>query len=58
MEERKTYTVKEVMLMLGMGSSAIYLAIHTGDIPSIRVSGKILIPKARFDRWLENGGKP
>ena len=34
---------------------AFYQAIHRGEIPSVRLGRRILIPKAAFFRWLEGG---
>jgi len=51
----ETYTVKEVAEMFGVGLTTTYEAVKRGEIPSINVRGRIVIPKKRFDRWLASG---
>lgn len=45
-------TVKQVMSELGMSKNAVYAALATKQIPSIRIGSKILIPRAQFERML------
>ncbi len=52
-DDRKTYTVAEAARLLGIGRNQTYDATHSGDLPSIRIGGRILIPKAALDRLLE-----
>ena len=47
-----TLTVKEVMSDLRISKNAAYTAIARGQIPSIRVGKKILIPRAQYERLL------
>jgi len=51
--ERLTLTVKETQIILGLSRSLVYQAIETGEIPSVRVGRRILIPKAALYRLLE-----
>jgi len=51
--ERLTLTVKETQIILGLSRSLVYQAIETGEIPSVRVGRRILIPKAALFRFLE-----
>ena len=53
--EPLTYTVLEAAHLLGMSKNQTYLSIADGDIPSKRVGGKILIPRARLHAWLNEG---
>ncbi len=39
-------TVREVLRIVPLGRTAIYDAIRRGDIPSVRVGGRVLIPVA------------
>ena len=55
-ERTETYLVKEVAEILGIGLNTAYEAARRDDFPAIKVGGRILIPKKRFDRWLEEGG--
>ncbi len=55
-DERETMTIDEAPKRLGIGRNQTYEAIRRNEIPFIRLGGRILIPKKRFDRWLEDGG--
>ncbi|MER5623974.1 helix-turn-helix domain-containing protein [Streptosporangium sp. NPDC002544] len=46
--DRATMTVAETALVLGVHRDAAYDAVHRGDLPSIRVGRKILIPTAKL----------
>ncbi len=52
-DERLTLTVKETQIILGLSRSLVYQAIETGEIPSVRIGKRILIPKAALYRLLE-----
>jgi excisionase family DNA binding protein len=56
-EERRTYTILEAQRLLGIGRNQIYEAAKAGDIPTIKIGKRVLVPKALFDRILP-GGKP
>jgi excisionase family DNA binding protein len=45
-----SYTVPQALARVPIGRSAFYAALKSNQIPNIRVGGKILIPKATFDR--------
>ena len=49
-----TYTVKQVAQELGIGINQAYEGCHSGDIPTIRIGHRILIP-AWFIRQLREG---
>lgn len=51
-ELRKVVSVAEAGEMLGLGQSLTYAAIHRGEIPSIRIGGRILIPLAALEKML------
>jgi excisionase family DNA binding protein len=50
---RRTLTVPEAAKVLGIGRTAAYEAAHTGEIPTIRVGKRILVPVAALNRLLE-----
>jgi excisionase family DNA binding protein len=50
--ERATLTVEEAALVLGIGRSAAYDACRRGDIPTIRVGKRLLVPRARLEQLL------
>lgn len=51
-EPRRTYDVEEAGRLLGIGRNAAYEAVKRGDIPSIRIGKRLLVPKAILDRML------
>jgi excisionase family DNA binding protein len=50
--ERKTYNVGEAGKLLGIGRNAAYEAAKRGEIPTIKIGRRLLVPKAAFDRML------
>lgn len=52
-DERLTFTVKEAQKLLGLSRALVYQAIGTGEIPSVRIGKRILIPKAALYRLLK-----
>jgi excisionase family DNA binding protein len=52
-----TYTVPEAAEVLGIGRSAAYQAVHTGEIPSIKIGYRIIIPKVALERKLSEAGQ-
>ena len=53
---RKTFTVPEAGRVLGIGRSAAYEAARTGQIPTIRIGKRILVPRAALERLLDDPG--
>jgi excisionase family DNA binding protein len=53
--ERLTYDIPEVARKLGLTRQSAYSAAKAGDIPTIKVGGRILVPRVAFDRMLETG---
>ncbi len=56
-DPRLVMTVKEVALLLGTSSNAIYYAIARGEFPHIRIGKSIRISRAALDRFLAGTGK-
>lgn len=50
--EQRTFTVEETAKLLRIGRNSAYDAIKSGDLPSIRIGKRILVPKAALDRKL------
>jgi excisionase family DNA binding protein len=49
-------SVDEIAFELGISRNAAYAAVRNGEIPSIRIGKRIIIPRAAFERLLEQGG--
>lgn len=50
--ERATLTVPEAARLLGIGRDAAYRAAARGELPTLRVGRRILVPVAALDRML------
>jgi len=56
--ELMTYSVEEVATMLGIARGKAYEHVRSGEIPSIRMGRRLLIPRARFHAWLNGRTRP
>lgn len=52
---RPTLTVTEAAQLLGIGRNTAYSAVQRGELPSLRIGGRVLIPTARLIALLEGG---
>jgi excisionase family DNA binding protein len=50
--EKKTVSVPEAGQELGIGRNAAYDAAKRGDIPTIKIGRRLLVPRAALDRLL------
>lgn len=55
--ESLTYTVDEVAALLGIARGKAYQHVRAGDIPSIRMGKRVLIPRDRFHAWLNRASE-
>lgn len=51
--DRKTLSIPEAGKALGVGRSAAYEAARTGQLPTIKIGKRILVPIAALERLLE-----
>ena len=56
-DEKLVYTVEEAGTLLDLGRSGAYEAVRRGDIPTIRIGRRLLVPKAALDRMLAEGSQ-
>ena len=56
--ERLVLSVEEARKLLRVGRGLMYDAIRRGEIPSIRVGRRILIPRAALHKMLEGNPGP
>ena len=54
--EQQTYKVEEAAKMLGIGRNLAYELVASGEIPSLRLGRRIVVPKGAFDRLLSGDG--
>ncbi len=51
-QPRKVYSIAEFGAQVGLSKNAAYNAVHRGDVPSIKIGGRIFIPKTALDKML------
>ena len=51
-KRKLTMTVPEAAALLGIGKNAAYEAVRKGEIPSLRIGKRVLIPIAALDAKL------
>ena len=51
--EKVAYSVTEVALMLGISRSSAYEYVRTGELPSMRLGNRIVIPRLAFETMLD-----
>jgi len=50
-----TLTVMQTAKLLQISRNLAYEGVRTGQIPSIRISGRILVPRSRLLKLLDEG---
>ena len=57
MGQKKVMTVIEAAKELGISKGSAYEAARTGEIPTIRIGRRLIVPRAAFERMLEQAGE-
>jgi excisionase family DNA binding protein len=55
--EPAVLTVEEAAKFLRISRQSAYQAVHSGDLPSIRVGRRLLVSRAALERLLAEGGE-
>ena len=55
-EDKLTYSVTQAGELLGIGRSAAYQGVRKGEIPSVTIGNRILVPKTALKRLLSEAG--
>jgi excisionase family DNA binding protein len=55
---RLTLTVEEVAATLGISRAFAYEAVRRGEIPSIRIGRRVLVPRAALERLIDGDSAP
>ena len=50
--DRKTLSIPEAARVLGIGRSAAYQAARAGELPTIRIGRRVLVPVVALERVL------
>ena len=56
MSERLTYTIEETAKVLGVGRGTAYEAARRGEIPTLKVGRRLLVPRHALERMLTAAG--
>jgi len=56
LHQRKTLSVEEAAAALGIGRTLCYEAVRRGDIPTIRIGRRLLVPQAGLNQLLSTTG--
>jgi excisionase family DNA binding protein len=51
--DRAVYTVREVAHLLSLSLGATYALVRSGQIPAHRLGSRWVIPRGRFEQWLD-----
>lgn len=54
--QRKTYTVDQAAELLGIGRNTAYEAVRRGEIPTIKIGRRLLVPRTALERMLSGEG--
>lgn len=54
--EKKILSVTEAAKILGVSRNLAYEGVMRGQIPSIRIGRRILVPRVALDKLLQNAG--
>lgn len=49
---RATLTVPEAAQLLGVGRNTLWALVRRGDIPSVRIGARRVIPRDALDEWV------
>ena len=55
--EAVTMSVPEAGRRLGIGRNSAYDAAARGELPTIKIGRRLLVPRAAFERMLERAGE-
>ncbi len=50
--DRQFYTPAEIAGAVGLTSGRIYQLIHDGELPAVRIGGRIRVPVDAWQEWL------
>jgi excisionase family DNA binding protein len=54
MTERQTLKIEEAAKILGISRNTAYDAVKTGQLPTVKIGRRFLVPKVALDRLLQN----
>lgn len=57
MGEKKVLTVMEAAEELGISKGSAYEAARNGEIPTVRIGRRLIVPRVAFDKMLAQAGE-
>lgn len=51
-----TYRIEEAAKLLGISRNSAYEAARSGDIPTVRIGKRLVVPKVQLERLLNGHG--
>lgn len=57
MAKKKVLTVTEAAELLGISKGSAYEAARNGQIPTIRIGRRLIVPRVAFERMLAKAGQ-
>jgi excisionase family DNA binding protein len=55
--ERQTLTVEEAARVLGISRSSAYEAARRGELPTVRIGRRYVVPRVALERMLSQAGQ-
>ena len=55
-QEKLTISILDCAKLLGIGRSAAYEAVRRGQIPSLKIGGRRLVPRVALEKLLAEAG--
>jgi excisionase family DNA binding protein len=55
--ERQTLTVEEAARVLGISRSSAYEAVRRGDLPTVKIGRRYVVPRVALERLLDQAGR-
>jgi excisionase family DNA binding protein len=57
MTERQTLKIEEAAKILGISRNTAYDAVKTGQLPTVKIGRRFLVPKAALERLLDSAAR-
>jgi excisionase family DNA binding protein len=54
--QKATLTVDEAALILGVSRNSAYQAARAGELPTIKIGKRLLVPRIAFEKMFEGAG--
>jgi excisionase family DNA binding protein len=55
--DRQTLKIEEAAKILGISRNTAYEAVKSGQVPTLKIGRRLLVPRAALDRLLDSAGQ-